>query len=1384
MKGRGKEKGKEIDRGISDLLMNGVSPLQKRLNRDFYSELARGYVSWERETTPEPEHPALRLTEYLYFVIRRRLEMIAGIQADYHQFNSAYSRSSTGQERRRLILNYAEKLGASSRQLKEDRKALNRWLGPDAMSERRLVAVANLETQICTCLERLCMLMNLVPPGSWQRLDPQSMVETLMNYEGHDQVLEWVLEFLARFLEAAPLEERQEEINETIVQKIYRCAMDPGHSTAIQGQALQLLAVGDIDAFIKVLRVKLDERHHPDAIFIRRYCVRIIGDYMIKRPEMEPMLLLASDDPSPFVRQQLAYSVCHTSPPVFKRYSHSLALSDPAPKVRAMMLLALGELIRRSAIPGQNNHRHQPENAAYGRDLLIEAIRTDRDEFVLKTAIKVIIDTAVSMMGHSPAIAHAWINNAYPVLKDLNRECSSLAVRGAAAAAGEQLWLLQSPQAQRLMESLRPHLENLKPGRSKQIPSGLLEDYDNDTIGRVLSLLAAADFGYWLSRGRRRSELHRGAEFRFRWWRFFYELFHPSPDKRQAYSHTRGRYFHGHLHAPSAILAELTETRVPGEPLVIDSEQGWRPYLPLPDQLLSMLTLFHRAPAHEIYSAEGKTTVTVPKNPLKRMMARLRLSLKFSRYAALRNWQEDHRQPPNSYVKAMEQLGFVFDFSAHPEKNQSGGFESPGVKRFFSVMALPTLAELWEKLKDYFVSIYENSFLELMIFTGMAVSLFIGRHLYLNWRHRKFRREIPLVIGGWGTRGKSGTERLKAALFNAMGLGVVSKTTGSEATFLHSWPMGPLHELPLFRPYEKATIWEQQDMTRIARQLEADVLLWECMALQPDYVKVLQRDWMNDDFSTITNSYPDHEDIMGPAGIDIPYVMNNFIPKNAVLFTSEEQMLPILQEGAGKQGSRLRSVGWLEAGLLTQDVLNRFPYSEHPYNIALVLALAGELGVHRDVALKEMADRAVPEIGMLKTFPPAQKDTRTIQFTNGMAANERVGFLSNWQRIGFDRHKIHDEPGVFISTVVNNRADRIPRSQVFANILVRDVAADFHFLIGGNLTGLTGYIRDEWEEYAATLSLDGLDRMAERLRLPTSPDLIRARLGIMLDAIGVTPGQSQSLLKLWDQPGHLHDSLSTHDVPSHLIERSIEYLRDMLTVYNQYREFKTKPRSEQSFRELLWAWFQKKLIVIHDYYAPGDAIVQRIVEETPPGFMNRVMGIQNIKGTGFDLVAKWQSWEQCHKILELVKSSDPREMERGMEQWASFSDYGLLSEDTVRVFIPEFKSSASAQDERTQARLMLVENQFQRTLEQVKERLRQETGQKGVFTRILDWLEGFLDAGDAVKRKKKAEKIYTDLVNQRISHPRAIKELNALNKRQKGGWLNTQIRATLDYFRR
>src|SRR5262249_42329533 len=246
-------------------------------------------------------------------------------------------------------------------------------------------------------------------------------------------------------------------------------------------------------------------------------------------------------------------------------------------------------------------------------------------------------------------------------------------------------------------------------------------------------------------------------------------------------------------------------------------------------------------------------------------------------------------------------------------------------------------------------------------YATMTLLAMITRAIAIRRSIELDRRAIPLVVGGWGTRGKSGTERLKAGLFQGLGYEVLVKTTGCEAMFIHAVPGVRAQEVFIYRPYDKATIWEQRELLRLGQRFGGRAFLWECMALQPDLVNLLQAQWMRDDYSTITNAYPDHEDLQGPAGQDVAETISEFVPTNGRLFTSEDQMLPILRERAAARETSIHVVGARESELIADDLLARFPYHEHPRNIALVSALGQALGISSAIAIAEMADHVVPD---------------------------------------------------------------------------------------------------------------------------------------------------------------------------------------------------------------------------------------------------------------------------------------------------------------------------------------------------------------------------------------------------------------------------------------
>jgi hypothetical protein len=440
-----------------------------------------------------------------------------------------------------------------------------------------------------------------------------------------------------------------------------------------------------------------------------------------------------------------------------------------------------------------------------------------------------------------------------------------------------------------------------------------------------------------------------------------------------------------------------------------------------------------------------------------------------------------------------------------------------------------------------------------------------------------------------------------------------------------------------------------------------------------------------------------------------------------------------------------------------------------------------------------MADRVVPDLGVLKTYPSATVRTRRLEFTNGMSANERFGTISNWTRTGFDRQNFLKEPGVWLTTVVNNRADRVPRSQVFANVLVNDLSADRHVLIGGNLNGLQGYIREAWKAKAPQLSLwkdpahtdpaDGLsvlEQQALQMRLPVEAELIQKHLRIMLAAQPKTAADVDELVALWDQPDALKSRLEPLELGE--IEAAVlDNLRHELNIYKEYAALADEVRQarpdnagalDQRFRELLQQWFQTKIIVVEDYYATGNQIVDLIARYTPPGFLNRVMGIQNIKGTGLDFVYRWQAWQACYNACQPLRAEKVTLTPQLLGPLIGFNDYSILCDEHVRDTIARVKNSRVQHPPDLLQELDRILERLKSSMAAIQQKSSSSGGKKRRwFATVVLWLEEFLDAGDAVRRRSQADRIYEDLIAERISRERAVAELQALTLRQKGGWL-------------
>lgn len=278
--------------------------------------------------------------------------------------------------------------------------------------------------------------------------------------------------------------------------------------------------------------------------------------------------------------------------------------------------------------------------------------------------------------------------------------------------------------------------------------------------------------------------------------------------------------------------------------------------------------------------------------------------------------------------------------------------------------------------------------------------------------HQKHLKSIPVRIHINGTRGKSSVTRLIGAGLRAGGLNTITKVTGTFPRII----LSDGSEAVVHRK-EKANILEQLDIIKFCAQQKADVLIIECMALQPIYQKITERQMIKADIGVITNIRLDHLDVMGPTLDDVAKAICGTIPKKTRLFTSENRYLNYMRKIAKKYGSEVHKS---EAESVTDEDLRGFTYIEHKDNVALALDICSELGVDRNIALAEMK-KSIPDEGVLSRYAVNYED-KEISFFNALAANDPESTTMIYNAIVTQKHE--EEQIMFLLNTRKDRQDR------------------------------------------------------------------------------------------------------------------------------------------------------------------------------------------------------------------------------------------------------------------------------------------------------------------------------------------------------------------------
>ncbi len=393
-----------------------------------------------------------------------------------------------------------------------------------------------------------------------------------------------------------------------------------------------------------------------------------------------------------------------------------------------------------------------------------------------------------------------------------------------------------------------------------------------------------------------------------------------------------------------------------------------------------------------------------------------------------------------------------------------------------------------------------------MVVVSVLIVFLLIYGFWEYFSHLRNLKAIPLRIHVNGTRGKSSVTRLITAGLRAGGKMALGKTTGTAPHVI----LENGAETQIYRP-GSANIIEQVKFISKARERRAQVVVVECMALQPVFQWLTEHKIIRAQKGVITNIRSDHMDVMGTSLEEITDALSNTIPFHAKFFTAENkpELLKQLNDICQKRNTEFITaheddVAWAE--------MKGFSYIEHRENVALALKVCEDCGVDRETALAGMI-QAIPDPGVLRMYH-IRFFNKDIQFVNAFAANDADSTVLIWNRLTegleADRKKI---------VLLNSRADRIQRSEQMGVLIAKDLPADTYFLAGD----FTKAIEDEAvrlglpEEKIENVGTTSVSNIFEKV-LEYTPERS------MVFAIGNIGGMGQEIVDFFKHRGGLSDS--------------------------------------------------------------------------------------------------------------------------------------------------------------------------------------------------------------------------------------------------------------------
>ena len=280
--------------------------------------------------------------------------------------------------------------------------------------------------------------------------------------------------------------------------------------------------------------------------------------------------------------------------------------------------------------------------------------------------------------------------------------------------------------------------------------------------------------------------------------------------------------------------------------------------------------------------------------------------------------------------------------------------------------------------------------------------------------------KIPIRVNINGIRGKSTVTRLITSILTEAGYKTVGKTTGTAARMIY-WFQDD--EDIIVRQPQGANIGEQLKVLQKAADLNAEALVCECMAVNPDYQKVFQFRMLEANIVVIVNVLEDHLDVMGPTLDQIVQAFGATIPYNGFLITIDCAYTNYFKQIAKERNTKVIIA---DNSKITDEYLAKFDYMIFPDNASLALAVGEALGIDEETCFKGMLN-AHPDPGAMRITRIGDENLNCT-FVNGFAANDPQSTVNIWERVKELEYNTEDP-----IVIMNCREDRVDRTEIFVS---------------------------------------------------------------------------------------------------------------------------------------------------------------------------------------------------------------------------------------------------------------------------------------------------------------------------------------------------------------